>query len=202
MEEQDGATAANSKDLNVDSGVDSGVDRRAEARSLIDAFRTDDAAERGHRAAMLSLLDQTDDPFARNSVRHGHFTASAFVVHKGHLLLIWHRKLLRWLQPGGHVDPEDTDLQAAAVRELAEETGISTARCVRLLDVDVHPIPANPARGEPAHRHHDVRFLFESDSRDAVAASDAGDVKWVRFADINSGLTDASVVRAVAKLSD
>ncbi|BAM03876.1 NUDIX hydrolase [Phycisphaera mikurensis] len=174
--------------------------RRDDARELLSGFRAGEPAEEGHRQKMLSLLLGPDDPFARDSVRDGHFTASAFVVHDGHLLLIWHRKLLRWLQPGGHVDPEDEDLQAAATRELREETGVTGARCVRLLDVDVHPIPANPKRGEPAHRHHDVRFLFEASSHEAVAGSDAGEVKWVRFADVDAELTDASVVRAVAKL--
>ena len=67
--------------------------------------------------------------------------------------------------------------------------------------MDVHPIPANLRRGEPAHRHHDVRFLFEAGSHDAVAGSDAGEVKWVRFGDVDDRLTDASVVRAVAKLT-
>ena len=175
-------------------------DRRADARALVEGFACEDPAERGHRGAMLSLLDGPDDPFARGSTRDGHFTASAFVVHDGFLLLIWHRKLLRWLQPGGHVDPGDADLQAAATRELAEETGVAGARCVGLLDLDVHPIPANPRRGEPAHRHHDVRFLFEADSHEAVAGSDAGEVRWVRLAEVTEGLTDSSVVRAVAKL--
>lgn len=174
--------------------------RRADARALVEGFRCEDPAERGHREAMLALLAGPENPFARESTRDGHFTASAFVVHGGSLLLIWHRKLLRWLQPGGHVDPGDRDLQAAATRELAEETGVTGARCLGPLDLDVHPIPANPKRGEPDHRHHDVRFLFEAPSREAVAGSDAGEVRWVRLDEVTEELTDASVLRAVAKL--
>lgn len=159
-----------------------------------------DAAEARDRSAVLALLGDAQDPFARGSFDPGHLTASAFVTHGDALLLIWHTKLERWLQPGGHVDPEDADLRAAATRELQEEAGIDGAACRGLLDVDVHRIPAHPKRGEPTHLHHDVRFWFEAESRTATAGSDAGDVRWVDLADVTAELTDASVMRAVAKL--
>ncbi|MCH7718966.1 MAG: NUDIX hydrolase, partial [Chloroflexi bacterium] len=34
-----------------------------------------------------------------------HFTATAFVVHRGKTLLHWHRKLEQWIPPGGHLLP-------------------------------------------------------------------------------------------------
>lgn len=51
------------------------------------------------------------------------FTASAFVVNRGRVLLIFHRKLDQWLQPGGHIEPRETP-DEAAVREVREETGV------------------------------------------------------------------------------
>lgn len=167
---------------------------------LLEPLIPGDAAEARDLEAVRALLRGVEDPFARGSFRPGHLTASTFVTHGDALLLIWHTKLERWLQPGGHVDPDDTHLQAAATRELREEAGIADARCRGLLDVDVHGIPANPKRGEPAHLHHDVRFWFEAESRAATAGSDAGDVRWVSLADVTETLTDASVMRAVAKL--
>jgi 8-oxo-dGTP pyrophosphatase MutT (NUDIX family) len=72
--------------------------------------------------------------------------------------------LKRCLRPGGQLEHADGALVGAAVREVGEETGIP-AVALRLVDevpvdIDVHPIPANPGRGEPDHWHFDVCFAF------------------------------------------
>ncbi len=111
----------------------------------------------------------------------GHITASAFVVNRteGSMLMIRHRALQRWLQPGGHIEYHDPHLAGAALREVVEETGLTADELVPLtllndrwiahpfdlfnhlpLDIDSHVIPANSKRGEPEHIHHDFRFLF------------------------------------------
>ena len=64
-------------------------------------------------------------PFDRGIVS-GHLTASAVVVSAegDRVLLLHHRKLDRWLQPGGHGDPGETSAEAVALREAHEETGL------------------------------------------------------------------------------
>jgi len=178
------------------------IDRRAHLRGLLAAHRPADETEDDFREQMLALCDAPADPFSRALYRPGHFTASAFVLapDRQSLLLIFHGKLSRWLQPGGHIDPADADVVVAARREVAEETGVSalTAMGQGLFDVDVHVIPAR--KQEPEHRHFDLRLLFRAEQFDFAAGSDAIDAKWVPLDEVSEIESDASVMRAVKKL--
>ncbi len=115
-----------------------------------------DLAE-GHRATVLDfLLDHSDA--AQRTCAEGHLTGSALVVDAAgeRTLLMLHRKLGRWFQPGGHADG-DTNLAAVALREAGEETGIGGLRvALPAIDVDVHLVEPP---GEVPHLHLDVRFL-------------------------------------------
>ena len=170
--------------------------------SLLQGYVFADATEAAHLAHMRQLCESVADPFARSTFAPGHFTASAFVLSPSRdaLLLIFHGKLLRWLQPGGHVDPGDADVLAAARREVREEVGISdlTVEQTTPFDLDVHQIPANSR--EPAHAHYDLRFLFRAPSLTFRAGSDAKDARWVPLAEVTADLADESVMRVVAKL--
>jgi 8-oxo-dGTP pyrophosphatase MutT (NUDIX family) len=157
--------------------------------------------ERNQTRRMLDLLE-SERPFSRDQFGPGHFTASAFVLAPtgGALLLIHHARLNRWLQPGGHVDAIDADVLAAARRELGEEVGLGDAALERpgIFDVDVHAIPAG--RGEPAHEHFDVRFLFRAPRSEVVISDEAHDARWVSFSALDPASADASVMRVVRKL--
>ncbi|TNE84180.1 MAG: NUDIX domain-containing protein [Deltaproteobacteria bacterium] len=178
------------------------MNRRDQLRSLLDVHDPASPLEAEHLAEMRALCDVDGDPFARDHWHPGHFTASAFLLSpdRSQVLLIFHGKLHRWLQPGGHVDPEDVSILAAAAREVAEETGITDAEAFRggLFDVDVHVIPAR--KGDPEHRHFDARFLFQANSLDFAAGSDAKDARWVPLDQVREAESDASVMRAIAKI--
>lgn len=99
----------------------------------------------------------------------GHVTAGALLLRPdGRVLLVEHKALGKWLFPGGHLEDEDETLMRAALRELAEETGIAPGLVTPVspvpLHIDIHPIPANPAKSEPDHQHFDFRFLFRTDA--------------------------------------
>lgn len=179
---------------------------RSALAELLRSHQPSDEAEEAHRDAILALLDGPEDPFSRASYTPGHVTASAFVLSpdRSQVLLIWHSKLHRWLQPGGHLDPGDADVVAAARREVAEETAVVDVSpgpgFPTLLDVDVHVIPPNPKRGEPEHRHFDVRVALVAESDRIAAGDDALDARWVRLDEVAAMETDASVLRAVARL--
>lgn len=178
--------------------------RRGDLLEKLALFAPADDLETLHRERMLALLAMPTDVFSRDHFVPGHFTASTFVLSPDlqSILLIFHGKLHRWLQPGGHVDPEDRDIEAAARREVQEEVGLADLCKVRrwpqIFDVDVHEIPQ--LRGEPAHAHFDVRFVFAAPSLDFVAGSDAAGAQWVPLNGVAQLESDASVLRAVAKL--
>ncbi|WJV49184.1 NUDIX hydrolase [Streptomyces flavofungini] len=118
-----------------------------------------------HTLAPLSeLLDQGADVTSRKEFR-GHATAGAVLVNdQRQALFIHHVALDKWLTPGGHLEPEDTNLMHAALRELVEETGITLSVAPvqpTPVHVDVHPIPANDSKDEPAHWHADFRYVFQ-----------------------------------------
>src|SRR5207237_3914058 len=109
------------------------------------------------------LRRHPDDAHLRSQLE-GHLTGSAFVLDASfeRVLLLHHRRLDRWLQPGGHGEGE-TDIRMVALREVEEETNLHKALLQpfpdsRILDVDAHRIPARP--GEPEHLHLDLRYKF------------------------------------------
>lgn len=176
--------------------------RSEHLRDLLNAFDPADDTEAGYLQEMHALLQSEGDPFSRDHFVPGHLTASAFLLSPSHeqLLLIFHGKLHRWLQPGGHVDPDDHNIISAARRELQEEVGITdlTLALEGIFDIDVHEIPA--IKQDPPHKHFDVRFLFHSHTQTYAAGSDAKDAKWWNISDISAQESDRSVMRAIDKI--
>lgn len=165
-----------------------------------------DEDEARHQAAIVALLAGTHAPFSRRTMTPGHITASAFVLSADldRVLLIHHTVLGRWLQPGGHVEPEDVDIDAACLREVVEETGVwrleRLAGFPDLLDLDVHEIPANPRKGEGPHRHFDVRTLWRAVDERLVHTGEVAAVRWVPLAEAARRADDASVARAIGRI--
>jgi 8-oxo-dGTP pyrophosphatase MutT (NUDIX family) len=178
------------------------MNRRSHLQALLEDHTPADEREAGFKTEMTELLGAQGDCFSRNHFRPGHFTASAFVLSPDgeELLLIYHSKLTRWLQPGGHVDPEDQDVLQAAAREVEEETGLDGLDPIGagLFDIDIHEIPAR--KDDPTHRHFDARILLQARHWDFKAGSDALDGKWVPLREVNAVESDESVMRAVSKL--
>ena len=140
----------------------------------------------------------------------GHLTASAFVLdrQKRCLLLIQHRSLGKWLQPGGHIDASDHSILAAAYREVEEETGISKDHLHLIqedskvpFDIDSHLIPENPKKVEDSHYHHDIRFLFQYTGENDVIINieESEDYKWIPLTDLES---DSIFGNMVTKIRD
>lgn len=161
-----------------------------------------DAEEETSLLRVLRFLALSPDPFSRANPE-GHITGSAVIGRPdgSAFLLVHHRKLGRWLQPGGHTDPTDADVLATALREAREETGLSTLDAAlggRPFDVDVHAIPQRP--GEPAHWHFDLRHLATtSETALAAQAEEVAGVRWFTLDEAVAEAVDESLVRALSK---
>lgn len=139
----------------------------------------------------------------------GHVTVGALVVDDtGRLLQIAHKALGRWLNPGGHTEPGDATLADAARRELREETGLGPEHATLLGDpllplaIDVHRIPANPAKAEPEHWHFDFRYAFRLGGAGAAAVElqldEVDDHRWIPFEQAGLGQDTARLAAALA----
>lgn len=166
-------------------------------RTLLAGFTPGDSHETESVEAVLAVLEK---PNALSATRFdpGHVTASAFVLHPSEpaVALILHSKIGRWLQPGGHVEPGDSSIVAAALREVHEEIGVGPADEPWLCDVDVHLFPAR--LDVPRHLHHDVRVAFTADSTALVVGDGADEAKWWPLNDAAS--LGESVARPARKL--
>ena len=145
--------------------------------SLVDAlsrFLSLEPREEEDRRRMVEFVRQHPDPFNR-SITEGHFTGSGLVISEdgSAVLLLFHKKLQRWLQPGGHGDSGEAEGERVAAREVAEETGLLPRlhpSAPRPFDVDIHTIPARKA--DPEHEHLDLRYLFVAGRSEALQAEE------------------------------
>jgi 8-oxo-dGTP pyrophosphatase MutT (NUDIX family) len=129
----------------------------------------------------------------------GHFTGSAWLVSADgeRALLLHHRKLDLWLQPGGHADG-DGDLASVALREAEEETGLEGLRIEGgVFDLDRHVIPARGA--EPEHFHYDVRFVVRAGTHeDFTVSEESHALAWIPMREI---ATDAGADESVRRMA-
>lgn len=171
------------------------------ARTAIGDYRPSDPRERGFQQRMLELLT-LPAPTSRHAFVPGHLTASAFVLspERDAVLLILHKKLKLWLQPGGHIEAADASLGEAARREVAEEVGLQlpASAAGAVFDLDIHAIPGR--KDEPAHEHFDVRFLFHSPTLVIATNDEVIDARWAPLANIEQLTSDESVLRVARKL--
>jgi 8-oxo-dGTP pyrophosphatase MutT (NUDIX family) len=167
----------------------------AAVRDLVEAHRPADERERSSRSEMLSALDALVRPWdeAADPV---HVTASALIVGRRGIVLHKHRRLGRWMQPGGHLEPGEWPHQAAR-REATEETGLETADPPggpRMVHLDVH----GAAKG---HTHLDLRYLLIGTDEDPVPSpGESPDVRWCTLEEATS-LADAALEGALAAVA-
>jgi 8-oxo-dGTP pyrophosphatase MutT (NUDIX family) len=158
--------------------------------------------EKLYRQLTLALVREHPENWWQRSLLQGHLTGSAWVLNpdRTKALLIHHRALDKWFQPGGHAEDSDGSLLETARREAQEECGLSRLILLSeaIFDLDIHLIPAK--KDVEAHLHYDVRFLFQAENE--ILNEDLAEVKavqWVPVAQLMQQNLQQSVRRMVLK---
>jgi 8-oxo-dGTP pyrophosphatase MutT (NUDIX family) len=172
------------------------VSLRDDAARVLDEWSAPDASQEALRSVYLGHVASYEDAMWR-SCGDGHLTASALVIDpvRERVLLTLHRKLRMWLQMGGHCEPQDTSLAAAALREAEEESGIASGLTL---------LSGGPVRldrhSTPCAWHLDVQYAALAPEGAVEEISDESlDLRWFTY-DVVASVADESVVRLMTRV--
>ena len=158
--------------------------------------------EQEFKEQMLRFICENDDCFYRTNLA-GHITGSAWVLSPDgtEVLMNHHAFLDMWMQFGGHADGE-SNIKLVALREAQEESGIEEIEFVsdEIFDIDIHEIPFNEKKGEPAHLHYDIRFLLKAKHKNFVISNESKQLKWMTPEEIKVLNLNRSIMRMVEKV--
>lgn len=135
----------------------------------------------------------------------GHITASGYIYAKEEqkILLLEHKKLNKFLQPGGHVEKEDSSLIETSKREIYEETKLKDLELISIssnkevpFDINTHYIPENSKDNMPAHYHHDFRYLFMINKIEDVNidVNESKSYKWIDIQELENNINFKRVI--------
>ncbi|QRM28640.1 NUDIX hydrolase [Microvirga sp. VF16] len=148
---------------------------RHQVKAILDDHARAFGSPDDRHAILRRQIESGDDIHSRRTFP-GHVTTSAFILDRTgqNILLIHHRSLDRWLQPGGHYEAPE-GLPDSALREAVEETGLHGLVIDPWhdisgmpIDIDSHRIPARPERNEPEHWHFDIRYVVRAGEGSAI----------------------------------
>ena len=168
----------------------------------LNEYNPKDAIEIENLNKIKEFLNTNSNCFSRTNLK-GHITASALVVDSNYNVLLNHHKVLdKWLAFGGHSDVDTNSLNVAK-REVIEESGIVEFDDLggKIFDVDVHLIPENQAKKEPAHYHYDIRFLFIVKDRNFKISDESKEIKWVTIKQAKQLINNPGIERMLNKIA-
>ena len=161
----------------------------ADVRSVLTAWIAPTPIQARLRQDYLDFIAEHPEAAANRGLRLGHLTASTLVLDHGRerVLLTLHPGAGRWFQLGGHIEPGDTSLAGAALREATEESGIEGL----VLDptpigLDRHETRCKQSSGQRSPSvHWDIEFLAVAPpDAQHVISDESLDLAWFALDDI------------------
>lgn len=156
-----------------------GADLHDSAVATLTDWAAPDDAQDALRHTMLAFLAAAAPEGCLRRCAAGHVTASTLVLdHTAtRVLLTLHPRVGRWIQLGGHCEPGDRSVRAAALREAREESGIDQL-WLDAVPLALHTHPITCSLGVPT-RHLDVRYLAIAPAgARAVRSDESEDLRW------------------------
>jgi 8-oxo-dGTP pyrophosphatase MutT (NUDIX family) len=173
----------------------------APVAGLLAAYQPHGETETADLERVRALTKTASDPWLRTLPLH--VTGSALIVHpaSGRVLLRWHQRQQAWLQVGGHGDPGESEPLEIALREAAEETGLTDLvpwPDAALRHVVIVDVPAS--RTEPAHKHADLRFVLATQTPDAARAENQdAPLRWLSLPEACQTTSEANLRETLSR---
>lgn len=166
-----------------------------------------DEKEKSDVNDLLEFISRYPNPFDR-TISEGHITGSGVVIswNGDKVLLLHHKKLKRWQQPGGHAEVGEETGETVALREAKEETGIEGLLphpvFEGMLHLDKHRIPEFGK--EPAHFHYDLRYILVAPPGVHIKRQieETNDLRWFSFDELESLNLDSTLLQLLNKVQD
>ncbi|MEG0238972.1 MAG: NUDIX hydrolase [Anaerorhabdus sp.] len=171
----------------------------------IEQYIPQDHEEEKAKNIILTMAKQHKNIFTRECLE-GHMTSTGFVVNESHdkVLMAFHNIYQSYSWTGGHNDG-DEDWYHVAEKEVLEETGLSSVKCISpIISLDDLPVNAHIKRGLPvqAHRHYNVTYVFEA-SEDApicIKEDENSALKWIPFDEIEQWVSEKEMIQVYKKI--
>ena len=163
------------------------------------SYQPYDTLEADHQRKLIQLIQTNLDPLDADCFEPGHGTGSVWIFDpiKRQVAMVFHKKMKRWLQPGGHADFDEPNLKVAALREAKEEVGLQlNFEQAIVFDIDVHVIPASRY---PEHWHFDVRYLCLCEVQPLTPESEDTPAQWFDVSELASWSLDPGLDRMLQK---
>lgn len=143
-------------------------------------------------SSLKKQILENQDIFSKKNFE-GHITASGLVISPDKkVLVVFHKKLQKFLQPGGHIEKDDKSIIFSAMREVKEETNLNNIKlhswCLNNnspIMIDTHKIPENKQENENEHYHHDFMFVFITREEDiTLDTNEVSDFCWASIDEV------------------
>lgn len=178
-------------------------------REAIKNYKPMNMEEAQEKAIILQYLEEKADVALTREASLAHITATAMVYNEARdkILMIHHNIYDTWACVGGHADG-DYDLMAVAMREVAEETGVTCAVPISedILCLDILQVQTHEKRGVyvPNHLHLNATYAFwaEEGAPLRVKADENSAVMWIPIEALKSRCKEDSFVKVYDKMND